>query len=85
MRVVSDDLIPVLETAALRYAGMSLDEFDGDGCLRVSSSRMREMGLITTEVWAQVPAHDRVLVRRAPDGTLVARVLLPGLSRAPFP
>jgi len=40
MRVVTDDLIPVLETAALRYAGMSLDEFDGDGCLRVSSSRM---------------------------------------------
>lgn len=76
--VIPESVRPVLEQAALEYASMSPSEFESD-VLYVGSTRLRELGLIDSDVWAKVPAHDNIKVSRQADGTLNAIALLAGL------
>lgn len=78
---VPDELHLVLERAAVDFARMSPSRFDESGVLHVGSTELRNLGLINSATWAQVPAHDSVRVLRLADGTLETRVLLPGLPR----
>jgi hypothetical protein len=75
--VVPGEFHKALEAASLRYAEIWSDEFQGDGMLRVSSTRLRDVGLIDSSLWAKVPAHDIVRVHRNQDGSLEAGVMLP--------
>lgn len=70
------ELHPELEAAAIRYATMSPSDFAGD-TLRVTVTKLRDLGMIATETWMQVPAGGAVRVKREPSSTLVAKVMLP--------
>ncbi|WP_148278632.1 hypothetical protein [Burkholderia sp. KJ006] len=70
------ELHPELEAAATRYAAMSPSDFAGD-TLRVTVTKLRSLGMVSTETWAQVPAGGSVRVKREPAGVLVAKVMLP--------
>lgn len=70
------ELYPLLEAAACRYAAMSPSDFVND-TLTVSSTKLRNLGMIDTETWARVPAGGDVRVTRDASDTLTARVMLP--------
>lgn len=70
------DLHPVLKAAACRYAEMSPSDFVND-TLTVSSTKLRELGMIDTDTWARVPAGGSIRVMRDATGALRARVMLP--------
>lgn len=75
LKFVESSLVAVLEKAALEYAQMSRSEFKNNK-LHIGSTQLRQIGLISTEVWAKIPAHHQTLVSRHPDGTMTAKVLL---------
>jgi hypothetical protein len=63
-----------LEAAATRYAAMS--HFVSDSLL-VPVTKLRDLGMVTAETWAQVPAGGSVRVTRNPSGEFIAKVMLP--------
>lgn len=78
------DLHPVLKAAACRYAAMSPSDFVND-TLTVTSTKLRELGMIDTETWARVPAGGAVRVVRDAGDALRAHVLLPWQREADGP
>jgi hypothetical protein len=64
-----------LESAAIDYAKNAHVEFQS-GVLYVSSARLRELGLIDSKVWDEVPSNDIVKVTRNQRGELSALALL---------
>lgn len=70
------DLHPELEAAAYRYAAMSPSDFV-DEHLSISVTKLRALGMVSSETWARVPAGVAVRVIRAPEGALQASVMLP--------
>ena len=70
------ELHPELEAAATRYAAMSPSEFAGN-TLVVTVTNLRDLGMVSSETWALVPAGGAVQVKREPSGEFVAKVMLP--------